>query len=219
MKLHPLALLGALFPTLVFAAVNASAVKITAYGAWLSTNADCSSPLEILNATAGTEIDIQQSPTIAQKAIPAGTYKCLILKIDDVLKITPATSDLPGCVAGTEFKLEICKTGNTVKTSKDPITGATVTCTDSTTTPDKVFVYVSRNSLCTGEASAGGGCDAFIQSFLPPTKVNDGTNGIKLGADITIAADTTGSFVINSDGKVANNGGSCGMDPPAFSYK
>jgi hypothetical protein len=202
----------------LFAGVNTTSLKIKVYGAWVSASGDCSNPVEILNSTAGTEMDFQQSPTIAQKAIPASTYKCLVLKIDDVIKFTPSAAIGP-CVAGTEYLLDICQPQNTVRTSKDVTTSAIINCTSSLTTPDKVFIYVSRNSACVGDGTTTGGCTQYIQAFLPPVQPNDTTNGIKLQNDITISVDTTGSFVINTDGKVVNNGGQCGMDPPLFGYK
>lgn len=200
------------------AGVDASSAKVTMYGAWISANADCSAPLvELFTSEAGKEVDIVAGDTIAEKAVTSGTYKCLVIKMNDHVKFKPASTQSP-CTAGTEYTLDTCRSGNSVDTSTDALTGASIPCTTSSTTGDKVFLYISRNSMCTGEANQSG-CSQYVNVFKPPASANDSSLGAKLGNDITITNATVGKFIFNTDGKVGDEGeGTCGMEPPLFGY-
>jgi hypothetical protein len=200
---------------------NASSVKLTIYGVWLSANGDCSDSVEILNSTTGTEIDIMDSPTIADHAITADVYKCLIIKMNDVVKFKPETTS-GHCTAGVEVSLDTCKTTGSTASSKNPFTGATITCSNSTdlATGDQLFLYVSRNAFCPDSITTG--CDdpsTPPNAFLPPVEADDHLHGVTLQDNITISADTIGNFIFNTNGKVGDDGSDCNMEPPVFGYR
>ncbi len=197
---------------------DSSSTKITVYGMWLSTNGDCSSPVQVFNNASATLVDISQSPTLGQGKVAAGTYKCLILKIDSLVTFTPSASPGAPCVAGTPVTIKSCAatgmtgSANTVNSSKDAVTGATINCTGSnadTTGGQQVYLYLSRNSACNG--SLTGGC-TYPNVFSPPTTTGDIVNGWKLDNDIVMSGDATGSFVFNTDGQVDVLGGHCNLE-------
>ena len=207
-----------LLPVSSFAG-NASSAKLKIYGAWLSANPDCSSPIEISNTPDGRIIDMLANPTIAERDVPVDTYKCLILKISDVIKFVPETTD-GHCVAGVASTIDVCQ-GSHGGQSKNVITGSTITCTDGTSDDgDQVFVYISRNSFCADGSSVGCNDNAF-NAFEPPTSASNTHNGIKLSNDIVIDGTTSGVFVFNLDGKIRDDSGDgiCNMEPPAMSYR
>ena len=199
------------------ALTSATSTKLNVYGIWLSTNADCSSPVEVLNSVTSTEYDMFTNPTFGSKAIASGTYKCLILKISDTVKFTPSTTT-GSCTMGLEATIDICKASNTVNTSKDVLTGATINCLD--TLGDIVYVYISSNSACADSISAGcNGTPTYPNSFLPPTQAADTLRGVKLTSDMVLTANATGTFVFNTDNKVDGSGGSCNLEPPVMSIR
>lgn len=192
---------------------NSTSTKLSIFGIWLSTNADCSSPVEVINSATSTEYNMHANPTFGSKAIAAGTYKCMIIKMLDTVKFTPSATDAPSCTIGTEYTIDTCIPANTVNTSRNALTGATITCTNS---PDTVYIYISKNAHCADSLSAG--CN-YPNAFLPPTQVADALNGIKLTSDMVLTADATGTFVFNADGKVDGSGGACNIEPPVISVR
>jgi len=202
--------------------VNSSSTKLNVYGVWLSPNADCSAAVNVSKTTAPVEIDINSNPTLGSGTVAAGTYKCVILKVDSVIKFKPAASDGVMCTAGTEYTFNICVATNTVNTSQDPDTGATINCTGTSSadvTGDTIFIYVSRNSLCTGTLSTDPACTGFPNAFLPPNTVGDANRGFKLSTDIVISGNTNGTFVFNTDNQIDTNGGVCDLEGFDLSYQ
>ncbi len=217
-------IVGHFFSSLAFAvSVNSSSTKLTIYGVWLSTSADCTSPVQVSSDANGTEVDINQSPVLGTGAVAAGTYKCLIIKINAVIKFTPATSDGANCTSGHEYTFNTCLASNSVNTSKNPITGAIINCTGtsvSDTTGDELFLYVSRNSACSGTLSSDSACTGiFTNAWVPPTSAADVNHGFKLSSDITISGNTSGSFVFNTDSQIDTNAGACDLEGFDLSYK
>lgn len=208
-------MLGVFISGSTFAAGDATSAKLKLYGVWLSMSGDCSSPVEVLNSSDGTTIDMLLSPTLAEKDIPVGTYKCLILKMNDVINFIPKTDD-GHCVAGQVSTIDVCQAAHS-SFSKDALTGDTITCTDGTTTGDKVFVYISVDSFCEDSNSAG--CSDTFNAFAPPAAPGDKVNGIKLQNEIVVDGNTSGTFIFNLDGKIMDDGTRCDMEPPLMSYK
>jgi hypothetical protein len=215
--------------------VNASSAKLTVYAVWLSPNADCSSPVQIGTTTAGTVVDVAQSGTLVSGQVAPGTYKCLIIEMNTVIKFTPAASDGNKCVGGTEYSFNICTASNSTNTSKNPLDGTTIHCSGTSTLDtngDKVFVYVSTNSICNGTLSTNPTCVSnassgkYTNAFLPPSAAGDALNGFALSGNITITGDTTGTFVFNTDSQVDTNGigdgtatTACDLEGFTLSYK
>ncbi len=201
----------------VQALTNSTSTKLNIFGVWLSANADCSSPVEVINSVTSTEYNMNSNPTFGSKAIAAGTYKCLILKMTDTVKFTPAATQ-GTCTLGVEATIDICKASNSVNTSKDALTGATISCLN--TLGDVVYVYVSTNSHCADSIEAGcNGTPTFSNGFLPPTQADDFQRGVKLASNMALTANATGTFVFNTDNKVDGTGVSCNLEPPVMSVR
>lgn len=204
--------------------VNSASTKFTVYGLWLSPNADCSSPVQVSSSTSGTVVDVTAGGTLGTGSIAAGTYKCLILEVNSVISYVPATSDGGQCVAGTSVSYNTCIVPNsTVNTSKDPTSGATINCTGTASTDlngDKVFIYVSENSICSGTLSTNPSCNGvFTNAFQPPTKVGDAANGFMLSGDIVVSANTTAHFVFDTDNQIDTDAGVCDLEGFTLTYK
>jgi hypothetical protein len=92
----------------VFANTSASSLKINIYQVSVSTSVDCSNPITILSSVAGTETDFMSNPVIGTGTVPDGTYPCLMITMDDVIKYTPLAND-GACTAGVEETADLCR--------------------------------------------------------------------------------------------------------------
>jgi hypothetical protein len=198
------------FASPAFSAVNASSAVLRVYRAYLSENADCSSPIVLVdNGDTPQPFDMMTNPKLGEGSIPAKNYRCLIIEMSDHITFIPSADDLPGCTAGTSRDIYVCQTG---ATTKNPTTGASVSCTGNQSSgEDHVWVYVSRWS----SATDGG---VSNNAFEPPTSDGDADHGLNLGSDIDVSIGS-GSFIFDLTGKVANSGGSCDMSPPKFGFR
>lgn len=199
----------------VFAAdtsLSPSYLKLKVHKVAVSTSALCTNLQTVFNETSPTEVDFLISPTIGSGGLADGTYPCIAIEFDDVIKYAPSTSSTSGhCTSGTAASLDVCRSGSSGKL----IDGTSVTCTSGT---EKVTMYLSTASTDTaGSANV----------FTPPTSSSDSAHGLKLSAALTISGTSSAKFVVNGTGKVCDtadascNGAdstSCQMDPPAFSF-
>ena len=213
--------------SVVFGAVDASSLQVKVYRFAVSTNADCSSPVEIFNntATATYEEFVGSSPEIGSGDLAHGTYNCAIIEMSDTIKYLPV-SNLPtvgdvvcDASASTPYSLDICGShgpGDTFLSYDNIIAGST-TETECTASEETITMYVSTISEYTGGDSPEG-----LTSFLPPTTAKK--HGLILGAALVVAADTTAQFVIDASDTIENkvDGEStpyCEMSPPEFSFE
>ena len=194
------------FVTPAFAGGDPSSLKVKVYAVYASVSKLCTSPIQIFLNT-GTYVDFLSGPTLGGGDLPDGTYNCVIIKMSDIIKHTPKTSDGVGCVAGTEYTAGVCRSPQVV-TALD---GSNITCRgDGSTTgsiDDTVYMYL------TTDTAASTGNNAFIH----PVMAGDG-NGIKLAAPLVISSTTRAKFVVNANGKVAGGGGDCGVSAPTFTF-
>ncbi len=200
-----LSLSGNVFAGIVAGGVDPSSVKIKVYSVDVSKTADCASPVNVFTSAAGTTFDFVTSPTLGGGNPADGTYNCVMLTMSSLLKVTPATTT-GSCTAGTEFSTGVCNTGQ----FSDTLTAAGTTAhTACTAGDDKVTLY-----LQTGTTQIDGG-----GPFLKPTTTTDHTNGFKLAAPFVVAGTVVGTFVIDFTAGVVSGGGTCGLNPPLFSFR
>lgn len=204
-------------PGVASAVTSATSLTTTVYKVLFSTSGLCAAPFETIDfGSSGKALDVlAASPEFGSGKVASGTYKCIIFKMSDTVKFTPTATD-GACTGGTSVTLDVCKpftiSGTSVTpTSKDPETGTTSNCS---TANDTVFVYVSRFSTTTDASGTHNG-------LLPPAADGDATQGFKLGTDVPIDGNKTGTFVFDARNKVdgTTSPGTCTMNAPNFAFR
>jgi len=190
-------------------ALDASSLKLQVYSVMLSTSPLCTSPVTVFSSATPTEVDFLATPTLGSGNPPDATYRCVIIRMSDLIKFTPRTS-AGLCVAGTQYVADVCRTDNGGTTQAPDAIGAPTACmgTDAAPVSDAVYLYLTTN------ASAGTGGN----TFMPPTDASS-TNGLNLTAPLVIAGTAKSKFIVNATGKVGDDGVSCGMNPPVFGFE
>ncbi len=191
-------------------ALDASSLKLQVYAVMLSTSPFCSSPVTVFSSPTATEVDFLAAPTLGSGNPPDATYNCVIIKMSDLIKFTPAsTAGL--CTGGTQYTADVCRTDNSGMTQAPDAVGAPNVCrgTDAAPVSDAVYLYLTTNA-----AAGTGGGDTFMQ----PTSLAS-ANGLHLTAPLVIAGTAKSKFIVNATGKVGDDGVSCGMNPPVFGFQ
>ena len=209
MKPFKLALVAAGLLSTGAMALDASSLKLQVYSVMLSTSPQCTSPVTVFSSATPTEVDFLATPTLGSGNPPDATYRCVIIRMSDLIKFTPRTS-AGLCVAGTQYVADVCRTDNGGTTQAPDAIGAPTACmgTDAAPVSDAVYLYLTTN------ASAGTGGS----TFMPPTDASS-TNGLNLTAPLVIAGTAKSKFIVNATGKVGDDGVSCGMNPPVFGFE
>jgi len=199
---------AALFSTNAWA-LDASSLKLQVYSVMLSTSPLCTSPVTVFSSATATEVDFLATPTLGSGNPPDATYRCVIIRMSDLIKFTPRTS-AGLCVAGTQYVADVCRTDNGGTTQAPDAIGAPTACmgTDAAPVSDAVYLYLTTNA----SAVTGG------STFMPPTDASS-TNGLNLTAPLVIAGTAKSKFIVNATGKVGDDGVSCGMNPPVFGFE
>jgi len=191
-------------------ALDASSLKLQVYAVMLSTSPLCSNPVTVFSSPTATEVDFLAAPTLGSGNPPDATYNCVIIKMSDLIKFTPAsTGGL--CTGGTQYTADVCRTDNGGTTQAPDAVGAPTVCrgTDAAPVSDAVHLYLTTNPL----AGTGGG-----DTFMQPTSASS-TSGLHLTAPLVIAGTAKSKFIVNATGKVGDDGVSCGMNPPVFGFQ
>ncbi len=188
--------------------LNPSALKLKIYKVAISTSALCTSPVTVFETTSPSYTDFLANPTLGSGSVASGTYPCVMIEFGSIIKPTPETTSTGtgSCVAGTEFELNVCRTGS----SSTLIDGTNVDCADGV--EKRIAMYLSTAST---ETTGTTGHTAF----QPPTTASDSTKGFNLASALTVTDTTAGTFVVNGTGKIEENGASCECQPPTFSFR
>lgn len=188
--------------------LNPSSLKLKVYKFAVSTSELCTNPVTVFTNSSPTYKDVYASPNFGSGLPTPDTYKCVIIEFSDQIKYVPATTSTSGnCVAGTEYTLDVCRSGST-STLAD---GTSVTCNTSAT-EDRVGIYIS-----TGATSTGGG--SGNNAFAPPSYVGDSASGLNLGSALVVTTSGSGQLIVNGAGKVEDSGAACDHQPPLFSFR
>jgi hypothetical protein len=200
-----------LISTQSFAFTNPAQVIIKLYGIGVSTSLDCSNPILVNSWDGGKEFDFKQSPFLGGSSVPEGTYPCVILRMSDVIKFRPQGSDGTSCVAGTQYTIDVCRSGTGTYTPFTNNTfGATAACTGTQGTPaeDKVLLFLTTASTNTGSGSGA--------AFVRPVSTAD---GFKLNNPFVVSGSKSGTFVVNFDNKVDGSQPVCDLSAPTFNFR
>ena len=194
--LAPAALRGGSARSTILSGTPAS-LTLTVYALYISPNDDCSSMQLVQDyGAAGSPKDFMQNPVLFSGSPAAGAYKCVAIKMSDVIHMTPA-STFGACVAGTDYPGDIYRAGQTdwKDVNLNQIIG---TGTDSVPSNDHVTIFMPRNAL------------AAIARGLSVHQV------IPLSSDLVVPAQTT--FYWDATGTVQTDGVQCGVNPgqPSF---
>lgn len=187
-----------------------SSLKVKVFGVYASTSPLCTNPIKVFLNSTGEYLDLLTGPALGGGDLPDGTYECVIIKMSDVIKHVPKTTD-SSCVAGTEYSGEVCRAGGdgALATNLD---GTPISCTGDGTSAgvgeDTLFMFMTTDP----SASDGG------RAFELPLAPGDG-KGIKLGAPLVISSTTKAKFVVDATGQVVAGGGECGINAPKFRFE
>src|SRR4051812_21011166 len=86
-----------------------SSLKVKVFAVFASTSAQCTSPTQVFLNNSGDFVDFLKGPTLGGGDLPDGTYNCVIIKMSDIIKHTPKTTDST-CIADTEYTGGVCHT-------------------------------------------------------------------------------------------------------------
>lgn len=186
--------------------INPASLKLKIYKVAVSTDPLCTGLVTIFSNDNPTYTDFLAAPTLGSGSVPAGTYNCVAIEFASIIKPTPAeTSTGTGsCIQGTEFELNVAN-----GTNYKLIDGTTGT---GGATETRVAMWLSTAST---ETTGTNGHSAF----LPPTSVGSATEGFLLSSPLVVSGTSSGTFVVNGNGKIEENGASCEFLPPLFSFR
>ena len=190
-------------------ALDASSLKLQVYSVMLSTSPLCTAPVTVFSSATATEVDFLATPTLGSGNPPDGTYHCVVIKMSDLIKFTPASTS-GSCTAGTQYVADVCRSDNGGTTRAPDAAGAPSVCsgTDAAPQSDAVYMYLSTY------ASAGSDGNTFLQ---PPS--TSSSYGLNLTTPLVIAGTARSKFVVNATGKVDGRDVTCGMNPPVFGFQ
>ena len=192
--------------------VNPSSVMIKVYQMMISPNADCSSPISVSNITNPTYQEMTANPTIISGNVPPGTYKCVMMSINSLIKYTPATSDGSACVAGTQYQREVCRGGQSFGTPTGGTGSCPATSTYDTANNVPFWVYFSVTGTAPSNNQPNGLGNYAATPFL-------------LASPLVVTGSQSITFVVDFDGKIqsdtAGNGSPvvCDCNPPVMSFR
>jgi hypothetical protein len=169
-----------------------ASMSVGMYALYISANEDCSEPILVADYGATAQIkDFMQSPVLFTGTPAAGTYKCVIFRMSDVIGMVPATS-FGACVAGTFYEGDIYRDGQNDWKDQDlnPIIG---TGTDEAPLDDHVAIFLTGNPAAVEARGASENQTVLLHS------------------DLIVPGQST--FYWNAQGSVTAEGGACGIQP------
>ena len=172
-----------------------------------------------MNNDAGEWFDFVANPEIGNPNVAPGTYKCIVWRMSDIVKITPAETSTSGnCQAGVSFSLDVCGTGSSVtplivpadRTDKIGSYGVAFSCTSSTADANAEIVTLFLSTQA-----------AYFQngdSFNLPT-IDGSGNGIRIASPFIVNGTKKVKLIFNTAGLVMDASGSCQMNQPIFGFE
>lgn len=169
----------------------------------VSTSPLCTDLVTIIDNSNSTSLDyvnFLNNPNLGSGKVDDGTYPCVAIQFYDTIKFASDTTT-GSCTSGVDVSGDVCRSPDTSKM----IDGTTTNCTSG---ENIVTMYLSTAS------TSSSGSDAFN----PPTSLSDAAHGLKLTTALTVSSGAVAKFVVNGTGKIDGSGGTCDMQPPAFSF-
>src|SRR6185436_17647901 len=141
--------------------------KITLYKIYISENADCSDPVLLTNyGSSGEQFDLFTNPTLFSGSPADGTYHCMILEFNDVMKFKAddeAVTAHAGCEdTDTEYSFDVYRDGEPDDGLWLDIDGNAIDATGTPADPsnDHAFAYASTAAAATDVLAGGNPIDA-----------------------------------------------------------
>ncbi len=113
----------------------------------LSSTTDCSGPYQtVFSRSTPNRLDLMTNPELASTdAVPAGTYPCVLMRISDLMRFVPNTTE-GVCLAGVEVTRDIYRAEDSDSPYLDPDgTGIPARGTIASPVEDYVWAYLSTN--------------------------------------------------------------------------
>lgn len=177
---------------------SAGSLTLKLYALYVSNSGDCSNPVlaQDLGAS-GLDFDFMQHPVLFEATPADGSYPCVMFKMSDVVKVSPAAT-FGACVAGTVYAGDIYRDGESdwKDVNLNTIVGHG---TDELAVDDHVTLFMTRD---TSAAMARG---ISRHQTLP------------LGAALLVPGQST--FRMDASQAVASWGSGCGAEPPSVSFQ
>ena len=185
-------------------ALDAATMQVKIYEFAVSESEYCTNPVTVFETSSPDYEDMVGEPDLGEGTLDDGTYECVIIEMSDRIKFTPSADD-GYCDTETVTTIDVC--GSHGSESAQLADGTDVSCSSD---EDRVAIFLS---------TATNQPEEDIDAFVPPT-ADDDTLGINLGAALTVAGDTSGTFVIDTTDIVESNGDAeaCDMQPPTFTF-
>ncbi len=222
-----------------FAVTDPSELKIKVYQVSVSLSSDCTSPVTILTSATGVETDFMASPTLGSGTLADGTYNCVMITMEDVIKFKPLANDGAVCTAGTEYSIDLCRNqassgGNALYSFTDLLLGTTFTSTECQGTSQIVASGGISNKVTlflrtTAPSSASIDADdvtSWKKGTVAALSQNGGTgpsvvtdNGIQLSSPFVVLGSRIGIFYVDARGQVTGAGANCEMNAPEFGFR
>src|SRR5262249_51457543 len=156
----------------------------------VSANGDCSSPITLIDHSAApVTVDFMSNPDLGTASLAAGTYRCAIIEMSDVIQFTPAANDGAYCAAGTTYTMDVCHGVASRRVAGPPSAG-------SPTLGGEDPAALSPSQASADITPPG---DGFAQ-FLPPAAPGDPVNGLRLTYPLVVTSDTSGTLVFDGRG-------------------
>lgn len=185
-----------------------ASLKLKIYKFAVSTSPYCTNLITVVdNGNSPVDVEFVGGANLGSGVLADGTYPCVVIEMSDNVKFTPnGTSTSGNCQSGNESIIDICRSDNGGTSTL--IDGTTVTCTGTdpgSPISNRVAMYLSTVTT--------GGSD----TFQAPTLIST-THGLTLGSSLVVSGSSVAQFRMNADNQVQDDGVSCGLNAPAFSF-
>jgi len=205
----------------MFAATNASSVKLKLYKFAVSTSADCSDPV-IIDIVDDPEYQEMNGVTlIDDAAIASGTYPCVILEMSDHVKFTPEVAT--GSCTTTEITRDVCQPRGDDENPEEEVIhrltdeGEIITTATCTTGDDRVTLWLTTaRELLTEEEEESLEDSERVHNIME--KPNGTSGGDHLSAALIVSGETVGRFKADFDGKVTGDREECELQKPVWGF-
>jgi hypothetical protein len=190
-----------------------ASLSMRLYRFGLSTSPTCS-PLQIFEVEKPALVDFTTNPDLGAFHVEPGSYECVALEIDGVVKGTPF-ADNGKCVKGQEATVDICtEFARLAAANPTPQPGSfdgfqpfggggpSLTCPGG----DRFVVYLTTQITERGKGNAG----------RPPLDANDKLHGYPLGGALKVTDHTTGTLIVTSTAEAQSD--SCIVGAPTFAF-
>jgi hypothetical protein len=230
-----------------FAMVNPSELLLKVYQIAIAVDDDCSNPIVLHSTPAGVEMNFLSNPDIGSAPLADGTYNCVMITMDDLIKFRPAATE-GACTANQQYLHDLCRNqansnNNVMMSHTDVLMGTTTTNTECAgtssqgagTVANKVTMYLRTTGLGFSDpqsmyvtswmkgiaaiGSAGTETDNTSPYFGMGVPTVAVSNGGKLENPFVKNGRTVGVFYADGNGFVGEESGHCGLMGAKFGFR